>query len=376
MCPEAKGESMQIDLINIKNQYRQLREEIDDAVSGVMESGAYVNGYAVNDFETSVRQLLEVKHAIACNSGTDALQLLLMALDIGPGDEVITTPFSFVATAEVIALLGAKPVFVDIDAATYNLDVDKIAAAISPKTKAIMPVHLYGQAADMDPLLELANAHQIPVLEDAAQAFGARYKGRRVCNFGHGAGMSFYPTKNLGTHGDGGMVMSNDDEIAAKVRFYANHGQRERYYQDAVGINSRLDAIQAAILNVKIKHIDEWNAARRGKAALYNARLAPHGIKIPHVEDYAEHIYHQYTIAVDKRDALAAHLKEKGIPHGIYYPVPLHLQKAYHHGSNHEWRLPVAEKAALEVISLPIHADLSEEQIDFICTAIGEFYLS
>ena len=365
---------MDIQLINIKDQYLSLKNEIDAAVEEVMNSGAYINGFAVKNFEEDAAKYLQVKHAIGCNSGTDALQLLLMAWGIGKGDEVITTPFTFVATSEVISLLGAEPVFADIDENTFNLDVKKIEERITDRTKAIIPVHLYGQSVDMDPLMEIAKKHDIKILEDACQSFGTKYNGKRVSGIGDGAAISFYPTKNLGTHGDGGLVTTNDDETAEKVRLFASHGQPSRYYQDVIGINSRLDAIQAAILNVKLNYIDGWNEARAKNAAYYSEKISGNEIVVPETAEYSTHIFHQYTLRVPNRDDLSEHLQKHKVPHGVYYPVPLHLQKAYAGYGFYEGEFPVCEMMTKEVISLPMHSDLTEEQMNYITEKISDFY--
>jgi UDP-2-acetamido-2-deoxy-ribo-hexuluronate aminotransferase len=365
---------MKINLVDVRGQYLKHKAEFDKAVMDVMESGAYVNGPAVKQLEQSCSEFMGVKHAIACNSGTDALQLVLMAWGIAPGDEIITTPFTFVATAEVISILGAKPVFVDIDQNDFNIDVTKIEAAITANTKAIMPVHLYGQAANMDAILQIAEKHELKVLEDSAQAFGAKYKGKRVCSLGDAAGMSFYPSKNIGAHGDGGMVFTNNDELGHHVRQLANHGQRERYFQDDIGLNSRLDAIQAAILNVKLKYIEGWNEKRNEIAAEYDHLLADLDLVTPRRNADSTHIYHQYTIRIPRRDELSAFLKDKNIPHGVFYPIPLHLQKAYADLGYNKGDLPVTEAIAEEVVSLPMHPELSADELKFISAALHEFY--
>jgi dTDP-4-amino-4,6-dideoxygalactose transaminase len=297
-----------------------------------------------------------------------------MALGIGPGDEVVTTPFTFVATAETIGILGAKPVYVDIDPKTYNIDPARIERAITPRTKAIIPVHLYGQPADMDPIMEISRARGIPVIEDAAQAFGASYKGRKVCGIGAIGAISFFPSKNLGCFGDGGMLVTNDLALGERMRVIAAHGSRVRYYHDVLGVNSRLDTIQAAILNVKLKHLDRWNAARRAAAKRYTELFSGSPVTVPFIAPYAEHIFHQYTLRVPNRDALAAFLKERGIPHAVYYPVPLHLQKAFEMAGNREGDFPISEQATREVISLPMHSELTEEQLVYITDALKSFY--
>jgi dTDP-4-amino-4,6-dideoxygalactose transaminase len=328
----------------------------------------------VGELERALADYLGVKSAVACASGTDALQIAMMALGIGPGDEVITTPFTFVATAETIGILGAKPVYVDIDGRTFNIDPALIEAAITARTKAIIPVHLYGQSADMEPLLAVARAHGLPVIEDAAQALGASYRGRKVCSLGTIGCISFFPSKNLGCFGDGGMVVTNDSALAESMRVIAAHGSRVRYYHDVLGLNSRLDTLQAAILRVKLPHLEEYNNARRRAAARYNELLAGLPVTVPFIAPGVDHIFHQYTLRVPKRDGLAALLREKGIPHGVYYPVPLHLQKAFAMSGGKKGDFPVTERATEEVISLPMHTELTEEHLKFITGAVREFY--
>jgi dTDP-4-amino-4,6-dideoxygalactose transaminase len=366
---------MKLNMVDVVGQYRTIKAEVDQAIHAVLDSGQFILGKEVGELECSVAGYLGVKYAVGCASGTDALQIAMMALGIGPGDEVITTPFTFVATAETIAILGAKPVYVDIDPRTYNIDPAGIERAVTKRTKAIIPVHLYGQAVDMDPIMEFSRSRGIPVIEDAAQALGASYKGRKVCGIGAIGAISFFPSKNLGCFGDGGMVVTNDVALGERMRVIAAHGSRVRYYHEVLGVNSRLDTIQAAILNVKLKHLDRWNQARRDAAARYAARLEGIPITAHSVTPYAEHIFHQYTIRAEKRDALASFLKERGIPHAIYYPVPLHLQKAFAISGNRDGDFPKSEQAAREVLSLPMHSELSEEQVGFITDAVREFYL-
>ncbi len=366
---------MKIQMVDVKRQYQTIKSEVDEAVMRVLESGQFINGPDVKKFAEEVENYLQVKHAIPCASGTDALQLALMALDIGPGDEVITTPFTFYATAEVISLLGATPVFVDIREDSFNIDVSQIKDKITNRTRAIIPVHLYGQPADMDEIMEIAGEYNLKVIEDSAQSMGALYREKYVCSIGDLAAISFFPSKNLGGYGDGGMVTTNDEELAQKVKMIANHGSRKRYYHDYIGLNSRLDSIQAAILRVKLKYLDEWNQKRFQNAQKYTERLSKLGIETPVILPDRTHIFHQYTLKVEKRDQLDAYLTEKEIPHAIYYPVPLHLQNAFKEKYNFkEGMFPVTEKLSTQVISLPMHPDLTEEEIDYICTAIEEFY--
>ena len=366
---------MNIQMVDLKRQYHKLKKEIDAAVLRVLESTQFINGPDVKALAEEMANYLGVRYAIPCASGTDALQLALMALDIKPGDEVITTPFTFIATAETIALLGATPVYVDVDSQTYNINPKFIESAITPKTRAIIPVHLYGQPADMDAILAIAQKHNIPVIEDAAQAVGTRYKGEYVCTFGDLACISFFPSKNLGAYGDAGMVVTNNDALAEKVRMIANHGSRVRYHHETLGVNSRLDSIQAAILRVKLPYLDEWNEERRKRAAYYNEGFRDLEVTTPHVAPYAEHIYHQYTLRVSRRDELQQFLKERGIPTAVHYPIPLHLQKAFRELFGYrEGDFPVAERLAQKVISLPMHPELTREEQDFIIEAIHEFY--
>jgi len=296
----------------------------------------------------------------------------LMALGIGPGDEVVTTPFTFVATTETIVLLGAKPVYVDIDPMTFNIDPARIEAAITKNTKAILPVHLYGHAADMDPIMDIARKYSIPVVEDAAQAIGALYKGKKVGSIGAIGTISFYPSKNLGAFGDAGLVVTNDDAVAGKMRMVANHGSRERYKHEVLGVNSRLDSIQAAILSVKLKYLEQWHEARRQAAQRYNRLLDAMDVLRPVEAPYTRHIYHQYTIRVQRRDAVTKRLTEKKIPYGIYYPIPLHRQEAFKGSGGAQSSFPLAEKAAEEVLSLPMHTELTEEQQEYIVQALKE----
>jgi UDP-2-acetamido-2-deoxy-ribo-hexuluronate aminotransferase len=365
---------MKLQMVDVVGQYRNIKQEVDAAVHAVLDSGMFIQGKEVGELECSIAGWLGVKHAVGCASGTDALQIAMMALGIGAGDEVITTPFTFVATAETIAILGAKPVYVDIDPGTFNIDPARIEAAISPRTRAIIPVHLYGQPADMDPILAVARRHSVPVIEDAAQAMGASYRGRKVCSLGTIGCISFFPRKNLGCFGDGGMVVTNDAALAESMRVIAAHGSRVRYYHEVLGLNSRLDTLQAAILRAKLPHLEEYNAARRRAATRYNELLAGLSVTVPFVAPGGDHIFHQYTLRVPKRDGLAAFFKEKGIPHGIYYPVPLHLQEAFAMSGGKKGDFPVTERATEEVISLPMHTELTEEHLRFITDAVKEFY--
>ncbi|HEY3874133.1 MAG TPA: DegT/DnrJ/EryC1/StrS family aminotransferase [Candidatus Kapabacteria bacterium] len=361
-----------IQMVDVVGQYKRYSDEIDSAVLEVVQSGKYINGPYVQKFERAMAEYLGVAHAIACASGTDALQLALMAMDLQPGDEIITTPFTFAATTETIALLRGKPVYVDIDPATFNIDVEQIEAKITPRTRAILPVHLFGQPADMTRIMEIAKKHNLLVIEDAAQAVGAKWDGRMACSIGDMASLSFYPSKNLGAFGDAGMVTTNDDKLAHAIRTIANHGSERAYYHDRLGINSRLDAIQAAILNVKLQYLDEWNAARRLAADTYSELFEDYSelIQTPSVDPRAEAIWHQYSIVVPARETLVQHLKQVGIPHNIYYPVPLHLQKAYAEGTRGDF--PNTEYASDHILSLPMHSELTEPEIEYIAQHVIE----
>jgi dTDP-4-amino-4,6-dideoxygalactose transaminase len=365
---------MKLQMVDVLTQYESIKDEIDTAVLNVIRSGQYILGSEVKEFERECAQYLGCKHAIGCASGTDALQIALMTLNIGPGDEVITTAFTFVATAETIALLGAKPVYVDIRDTDYNIDPKKIEAAITGKTKAILPVHLYGHPAPMDEIMAIAAKHNIPVIEDTAQAMGAEYNGIKVGTIGTFGCISFFPSKNLGAYGDGGMITTNDDRLAEKARMITNHGSRQRYYHSEIGVNSRLDTMQAAILRVKLKYLDGWNDKRRVAAARYTELLQGLPVKTPVELRGNYHIYHQYTIRCENRDGLSEHLKGKDIPHAIYYPVPLHMQEAYAYLGYAKGALPVTEELTDEVLSLPMHPELTEEQQAYITDAVKEFY--
>jgi dTDP-4-amino-4,6-dideoxygalactose transaminase len=361
-------------MVDVVGQYQTIKQEIDAAIHKVLESGQYVLGKDVGELERSIASYLTVKYAVGCASGTDALQVAMMALGIGPGDEIITTPFTFVATTETIVLLGAKPVYVDIDPRTFNIDPARIEQALTARTKAIMPVHLYGQPAEMGPIMEIARRHNVRVIEDAAQALGASYKGKKIGSFGDVGCISFFPSKNLGAFGDAGMVVTDDGALDERIRMIVVHGSRERYYHDILGVNSRLDTLQAAILNVKLRYLEEWNAARRRTAARYGELLKKTPVTPPYVSSTGDHIFHQYTVRCPNRDRLAGYLKERGIPHAVYYPVPLHLQKAYASQGYKRGDFPLTERAAAEVLSLPMHPELNEEQLQYITDAVKSFY--
>ncbi len=362
---------MSVPMVDLKIQYAAIREEVADAVQGVIESAHFILGPQGKALEEAIAAYLGVKYAVAVASGTDALHLALLAAGIKRDDEVITTPFTFIATAEAASYLGAKPVFVDIDPSTFNIDISKIEAAITKKTRAIIPVHLYGAPVEMDGLMKLAKKHGLKVIEDCAQSFGAEYRGKKTGAFGDLGCFSFFPSKNLGGYGDGGMVITDDAKLAEHMLSLRNHGSRIRYYHDEIGYNSRLDEIQAAILNIKFKHIDEYNAKRRKNAFLYNTILAGPGIQTPSEQDNTKHVFHQYTIRVKDRDAVKQKLDAGNVTSSmIYYPVPLHLQAAYKNLGMKPGSLPKTELAAQEVLSLPMYPELTEEQIRLIADAV------
>jgi len=364
---------MKVPLLDLQAQYATIREELRTAVDEVMESCRFILGPYVQEFEKSVAEYCGARHAIGVASGTDALLLSLRACQVETGDEVITTPYSFFATAGVISRLGAKPVFVDIDPKTYNIDTDRIAKKITSRTRVIMPVHLYGQCAEMEPILSLAETHGLRVVEDAAQAIGARHHGKQAGTMGHLGCFSFFPSKNLGGLGDGGMVVTDDDQLADLVRILRVHGSKPKYFHSIVGYNSRLDALQAAALQVKLKHLDEWTEGRRRHAALYDERLRDLPLVTPHAEKYNRHIYNQYTIRVSDRDGLQQHLKEHGVGTALYYPLSLHLQECYRDLGGREGDHPETEGAARETISIPVYPELSGEQQEYVVEQVRAF---
>jgi dTDP-4-amino-4,6-dideoxygalactose transaminase len=358
-------------MVDLKIQYETIQDEINSAVLGVLQSTNFILGPYGKALEEDVARYHKVKHAVAVASGTDALHLALRAAGIKQGDEVITTPFTFIATAEAISYVGAVPVFVDILPDTFNMDITKLEAAMTKKTKAIIPVHLYGQSVDMDGLMEIAKKFNVRVVEDCAQSFGAEYKGTKTGAFGDIGCFSFFPSKNLGCYGDGGMVITNDSKLAEHMLSLRNHGSHIRYYHDEIGYNSRLDEIQAAILRIKFKRIDEYNAKRNANAALYAKYLSVPGIQLPTEQKGTKHVFHQYTIRVENRDVVKQRLDEGKVTSSmIYYPVPLHLQAAYKNLGMKPGSMPVAEKAAKEVLSLPMYPELKEEQIKQVADAV------
>lgn len=360
---------MNIPMVDLAAETREMGDEIKTAIAEVLASGRFILGPNVAALEQEVAAYLGVRHAVALASGTDALHLALRAAGIGSGDEVITTPFTFIATAEACSYIGAVPVFVDIEPGSFNIDPAKVAAALTRRTRAILPVHLYGQPADMDALLDIAQRHRLKVIEDCAQSFGARHRGRQTGTLGDAGCFSFYPSKNLGAYGDGGMTVTNDDELAATLRVLRDHGSRVRYHHSVIGYNSRLDEIQAAILRVKLRRIDELNRRRREAARHYTRRLAGSPITPPVCADDAGHVFHQYTVLAERRDAVQKALTEAGIACAVYYPIPLHRQEVY---AGNEQSLPQAEAAAARVLSLPMHPYLTAAAIDRVCdVAIG-----
>lgn len=361
---------MKINFIDLKAQYLEYQQEIDSEVLEVLASTQFIGGEKLNRLENSLAAYTGSKFAIGCSSGTDALLLSLMALDISAGDEVITTPFTFIATAEAIAFLGAKPVFVDIDETTYNIDASQIEDAITERTKAIMPVSLYGQCADMDAINEIAKKHNLPVIEDACQSFGATYNGKKSCNLSTIGCTSFFPSKPLGAYGDGGAIFTSDEEIATKIRMLLNHGQNERYKHKYIGINGRLDALQAAILNVKLKHFDKEVETRDEIGSRYNDLLEDADVITPAVTEGNSSVFAQYSIRVKDREAMVEKLSAKDIPTAVHYPVPLHLQEAFANLGYKKGDFPVSEEVSTQIMSLPMSPYLTETQQDFIIETI------
>ena len=379
-------------MVDLGGQYLEIKEEVNASIAEILETSAFINGPEVHGFQKDLESYLGVKHVIPCANGTDALQIAMMGLGLQPGDEVITADFTFAATVEVIALLQLTPVLVDVDVNTFNIDIEAMERAITPKTKAIVPVHLFGQCADMDAILALAKKHDLYVIEDNAQAIGAKYlsksgEKKMAGTMGHIGATSFFPSKNLGCYGDGGAIFTNDDDLAHTIRGIVNHGMYERYHHDVVGVNSRLDSIQAAVLRAKLPRLDGYCDARRAAARKYSAAFVnqPH-ILVPKTVNGCEgicdvcdcHVFHQYTLRIlnGKRDALVKHLNENSIPCGVYYPIPLHKQKAYADERYNEVDFPVTNQLVTEVISLPMHTELDNEQINHITAMVIEFMKS
>jgi len=369
-------------MVDLKAQYEKIGSEIDHAIKEVLLSTAFIKGPDVKLFEEELQEYMGVKHVVSCANGTDALYLAMMVLGLKPGDEVITTNFTFIATVEVVALLGLKPVIVDPEPGTFNISVEAVRKAITPKTKAIVPVHLFGQCAEMEGIMELAKKHDIFVIEDAAQATGADYlfkngTTKKAGTIGHIGTTSFFPSKNLGCYGDGGALYTNDETLARKLRSIANHGMKVRYQYDNIGVNSRLDTIQAALLRVKLKHLSKFNKTRKEVADFYDEAFARcRSISVPERASYSSHIFHQYTIKVgnNKRDELKKFLESRKIPSMVYYPAPLHVQKAYSYLGYNDNDFPVTTSLCKEVLSLPMHPDMEKDQLDYITTNILEFF--
>jgi len=372
-----------IQMVDLKGQYEFIKPEVNVALQEVLENTSFINGPAVREFQTELETYLGVKHVIPCANGTDALQISLMGLDLKPGDEIITADFTFAATVEVIGLLNLTPVLVDVDPKTFNIDPTEIAKAITSKTKAIIPVHLFGQSAPMDEIMDLANKHNLFVIEDNAQGIGATYKHKdgtksKTGTIGHVAATSFFPSKNLGAYGDGGAIFTNDDELAHLIRGIVNHGMYTRYYHDVVGVNSRLDSMQAAVLKIKLQYLDYYNERRKQAAIQYTNLLSNHpNVITPYrLADCNSHVFHQYTLRIinSDRDALVKFLNENDIPCGVYYPVPLHAQKAYTHDGYNEDDFKVTNQLVKEVIALPMHSELTEDQVEHIVSKIKAFF--
>lgn len=370
-----------IQMVDLQGQYQRIKPEIDQAIQSVLDSTAFIKGPQVTEFEKSLSDFHDGAHAITCGNGTDALQIAMMALNIKPGDEVIIPVFTYVATAEVIALLGLKPVFVDVDEHTFNIDVNQIESKLTSKTVAIVPVHLFGQCADMEPILEMASKHNLHVIEDYAQAFGAKYTFKnglikKAGAMGTIGCTSFFPSKNLGCYGDGGALVTQDNVLAERIRMISNHGQRIKYYHDLIGVNSRLDTMQAAILNVKIKYIQDYEKKRQEVAAFYDKELgACPFLDIPNRAKNSTHVFHQYTFKVKgiRRDHFRNYLDSHGIPSMVYYPVPLHFQKAYQVLSVGKDSFPISERLSERVISLPMHTEMDTDQLSYICEKIKSY---
>jgi len=374
---------MKVPFLDLKAQYKQIENEVVPLVTEAMENGMFIGGPNVEGFEKEFAEFCDSKYCIGVNSGTDALRFALMATGVGPGDEVITVPNTFIATTEAISQVGATPVFVDIDQYTCNMDPAKLDGYLKTRNtkhetrnrpKAVIPVHLYGQMADMDPIMELARKRGLLVIEDACQAHGAKYKKKEAGSMGAAGCFSFYPGKNLGAYGEGGAVVTQDEKIAAEIRVIRDHGQNKKYFHTMEGYNGRLDAIQAAVLRVKLKRLAEWNRSRNDNAAYYNELLSDTpGVEFAKVADYAESVYHLYVIMVDDRDALQLFLGERDIASGLHYPLPLHLQKAYDHLGYKEGDFPIAERAAKRLLSLPMYPELTRDQIKYVADSIKEF---
>src|SRR5690606_21162506 len=373
-----------IKMVDLHTQYLKIKDDIDAAIGEVLNETAFIQGRQVREFEAALADYTGAHHVVTCGNGTDALQIALMALDPEPGDEVILPVFTYVATAEVVALLRLTPVFVDVDPRTFNIDVQQAAAKITDRTRAIVPVHLFGQCADMDPLIEIAAQRNIAIIEDASQALGAQYRSvdgsfRHAGVIGRIGCTSFFPSKNLACFGDGGAMLTNDTTLAEKLRMTANHGQKVKYHYDLVGVNSRLDTLQAAVLKIKLRHLDAYTRARQQAAAHYDAGLRDLAeLTLPFRTENSTHVFNQYTIQVTdgRRDTLKTYLREMGVPSMVYYPVPLHFQNAYKSPQYGAGAFPVAEKLSTSVLSLPVHTEMTTDQLDYICDALRSFFRS
>ncbi|MDH3889862.1 MAG: DegT/DnrJ/EryC1/StrS family aminotransferase [candidate division Zixibacteria bacterium] len=365
---------MEIKYLDLQANYQSIKPEIDEAIRKVLDSSAYVLGPAVQEFESAYADYCGTKFAIGCNSGTTALTLALRALEVGPGDEVITAANTFIATAAAIVHAGARPVLVDIDPETRNLDPTLLKMAITSRTRAIIPVHLYGCPADMDAITQLAANHDIPVLEDAAQAHGARYKDRPAGSMGRLAAFSFYPGKNLGAYGEAGAVTTDDPELDRKVRMLRDHGSNKKYVHELLGYNARMEGIQGAVLKVKLSHLDHWNSERNRVALLYNRLLAAVPIKLPRFDDDLRQVFHLYVIETEQRDQMQKHLSESGVPSLIHYPIPIHMQKAFDYLDCREGDFPITEKMAGEILSLPIYPEMTDEQVTYVADQVKAFF--
>lgn len=373
---------MKIPMVDLRSQYLKIKNEIDDKIADVIENTEFINGKDVIEFKKELAEYLGVKHAIPCGNGTDALQIAMMALDLKPGDEVISSDFTFIATVETIALLKLTPVLVDVNPETFNIDPVKIEKAITPKTKAIIPVHLFGQCADMDQIMNIAEKYNLYVIEDTAQAIGSNFyfsngKNLKAGTIGHIGCTSFFPSKNLGCYGDGGAIFTNNDILAEKISSIVNHGMKIRYHHEIIGVNSRLDSIQAAVLRVKLPHLDEYNSARRKAADYYDKSFKNcKNIIIPKRDERSSHIFHQYTLKLTNtdREALQQHLINKGIASAVYYPIALHAQRAFQQFKHNDYDFPVTDNLCKIVLSLPIHTELNEEQLKYITDSVLEFF--
>ena len=364
---------MEIPFVDLKKQYLSIKDEIDPAIKDVIDNCSFILGKYVEEFEKNFAEFCEAKYCIGVNSGTSALRLALMAAGVKAGDEVILPPNTFIATAEAVSLINAKPVFVDINPDSYNIDIEKIENAITNKTKAIIPVDLYGQPADLDPVIEIAEKHNLKVIEDAAQAAGAEYKGKKIGSVSEITCFSFYPGKNLGAYGEGGAVVTNNEEVAEKIKMLRSHGEAAKHNHQIIGDNCRLEGLQGAFLNIKLKHLGEWTEKRRKNAEIYNKLLKGASVITPKEEEYAKHVYHLYVIMAEKRGEMIQFLNDKGVSTGIHYPTPIHLQPAYEHLGLKEGSFKVAENFTKKIISLPMFAELTGEQINYVVKKIEEF---